>query len=77
MIDNLKLPGQREGNIIIDFNEEGINTRNWVDFAQDRDYWCTLVNMALKLRVPYAMVLVTSSDLCGDVCAVLQHELSF
>ena len=35
-----------------------INTRNWVDSAQDMDYWRVLVNAALKLRVLYAMDLV-------------------
>ena len=25
---------------------------NWVDSAQDRDYWRTLVNVALNLQVP-------------------------
>ena len=29
----------------------GINTRNWVDSAQDRDYCKILVNVALHLRV--------------------------
>ena len=32
--------------------EIGINTRNWVDSAEDRDYWRALVNVALNLRVP-------------------------
>ena len=30
-------------NIRMDFKEIGINTRNWVDFTQDRDYWRALV----------------------------------
>ena len=25
---------------------------NWVDSAQDRDYWRVLVNVALNLQVP-------------------------
>jgi hypothetical protein len=28
-----------EDNIRIDFKEIGINTRKWVDWAQDRDFW--------------------------------------
>ena len=43
-----------EGNIRIDIKEIGINTRNWVNSAQDRDYWRTLTNVALKLRVPWS-----------------------
>jgi hypothetical protein len=38
--------------------EVSINTRNWVDSAQDKDYWRALVNAALNLRVPLAMELV-------------------
>ena len=34
----------------LDLIEIGINTRNWVDSAQDRKK--TLVNAALNLRVP-------------------------
>ena len=44
-----------EDNIRMDFEEIGINAGNWVDSAQDRDYWRAwraLVNAALNLRVP-------------------------
>jgi hypothetical protein len=36
----------------MDLKELGINTRNWVDLAQDRDYRWALVNAALNVRVP-------------------------
>ena len=41
-----------EDNIKMYLKEIGINTRNWVDSPQDRDYWRALVNAALNLRVP-------------------------
>ena len=41
-----------EDNIRMDLKEISINTRNWLDSAQDRDYWRALVNAALSLRVP-------------------------
>jgi hypothetical protein len=41
-----------EDNVRIDLKEIGINTRNWVDSAQDRDCWRALVNEALNFRVP-------------------------
>ena len=40
-----------EDNIRRDLKEIVINTRIWVDSAQDRDYWRTLVNSSLNLRV--------------------------
>ena len=41
-----------EENIRMDLYEIGINTRNWVALAQDRDYCRTLVNETLNLRIP-------------------------
>jgi hypothetical protein len=41
-----------EDNIIMNIQEIGINAGNWVDSAQDRDYWRALVYAALNLRVP-------------------------
>ena len=41
-----------EDNVRMDLKEIGINTRNLVDSAQDRDYWRALVNVALNLWVP-------------------------
>jgi hypothetical protein len=41
-----------EDNIRMDLKEIYINTKNWVDLVQDRDYWRALVNAALNLRIP-------------------------
>ena len=41
-----------EDNIRMDLEEISINTRNWVDSAQDRDYWRVIVSAALNIRVP-------------------------
>ena len=41
-----------ENNIRINLEEIGINAGNWVDSAQDMDYWRALVNAALNLQVP-------------------------
>ena len=54
----LERPRRRwEDNIRIDLKEIGIKTRNWLDSAQDMDYWRALVNASLNLRVPPAMEL--------------------
>ena len=36
----------------MDLEDLGINAGNWVDSAQDRDYWRFLVNAALNIQVP-------------------------
>ena len=40
-----------EENIRIDLKQIGINTSNWVDLAQDSDFWRALVNTALNFWV--------------------------
>ena len=41
-----------EDNIRMALEEIGINAGNLFDSAQDRNYWRTLVNVSLSLRVP-------------------------
>ena len=38
-------------NIRMDLKEIGVNTRNCVNSAKDRDYWRALLNEALHLRI--------------------------
>ena len=48
-----------EDNIRMDLKEIGVSARNRIDLAQDGNYWRALVNVALNLRVPYVMELVS------------------
>ena len=41
-----------EDNIRVDVKEIGVNTRNWVDLTQVRDYFRALEDVALNLRIP-------------------------
>ena len=46
-----KRPRRRwEDSVRKDLKEIGINTRNWVDWNQVKDYWRALVNATLNLR---------------------------
>jgi len=38
-------------NIKMDLQEVGKGGMNWIDLAQDKDMWPTLVNAVIKLRV--------------------------
>ena len=40
----------------MDLEEIGINAGNWVDSAQDRNYWRALVNAALKALLPSSIL---------------------
>jgi hypothetical protein len=39
-------------NIKMDLREIGWDGMDWIDLAQNRDQWRTLVNTAMNLRVP-------------------------
>jgi hypothetical protein len=39
-------------NIKMDLREIGWDGMDWIDLAQDRDYWRALVNTVMNLRVP-------------------------
>jgi hypothetical protein len=41
-----------EDNIRMDLREIGWGGMDWIDLAQDRDQWRTLVNTVMNLRVP-------------------------
>ena len=48
----LERPSRRwEDHIRMDFEEIVINEGNWVDAAQDRDYWRALVYATLNPRI--------------------------
>jgi hypothetical protein len=40
------------GNIKMDLREIGWDDIDWIDLAQDRDQWMTLVNSLMNLRIP-------------------------
>ena len=44
-----------EDNIRMDLEEISINAGNWVDSAQDRDYWRALVNAAMNLPISHGV----------------------
>jgi hypothetical protein len=44
----------------MDLEVIGTNPRNWVDSAQNSNYWRSVVNAALNLRIPYAMESVSA-----------------
>jgi hypothetical protein len=41
-----------EDNIRMDFQEVGCGGMDWIELAQDKDRWRTLVNVLMNFRVP-------------------------
>jgi hypothetical protein len=41
-----------EDNIKMDLQEAERESKDWIELAQDRERWRTLVNEAMNLRVP-------------------------
>jgi hypothetical protein len=41
-----------EGNIRMDLQDVGCGCMDWIELAQDRDRWRSLVNGVMNLRVP-------------------------
>jgi hypothetical protein len=50
--DNMGEPGRQENNIKVDLQKLGCGFMDWIELAQDRDRWRTLLNAAMNLRVP-------------------------
>ena len=57
---------------MMDLKEIGNSVRNWVDSAQDRDYWRALVHAALNLRVSQTMELCDALNKCAVCCRLLK-----
>jgi hypothetical protein len=47
-----RLIGRWEDNIKIDLREMAWDGTDWIELAQDRDQWRSLVNTVMNLRVP-------------------------
>jgi hypothetical protein len=51
--EHLEDTGRRwEDNIKMDLQEVGWRGMNWIDLAEDRDRWGTLVNAVMNPRIP-------------------------
>jgi hypothetical protein len=64
-------------NIKMDLREIGWGGMDWIDPAQDRDWWRALVNMVMNFRVPLNAGKFLSSYTIGGFSRRVQlHEVS-
>ena len=61
-------------NIRMNIKEMGINTMNWVDSVQDRDYFRAIVNAALNL-ISHGVTLVSHQTAFKFSCLVVLSAL--
>ena len=59
----------------MDIKEIGNNTRNFIETAQDRDYFRALANMVLNLWVPYTTGLVNRTIKINTKITELKHYI--
>jgi hypothetical protein len=45
-------PRRRSGDMKIDFKEVGMGSANWINLAQYRNHWRSVMKMQTRFRVP-------------------------
>ena len=67
-------PRGRLDNNTMNLKEIGINKRNWVDSAQDRDYLRPLVNAVLNLHKPWMYLVIKLYSLFSKFFLTKMHK---
>ena len=73
---SLRRPRHRwKDNIKLDLKEVGCDTRNWKDFAQDRDQWRAYVRVVMNLRFLESQLVCFNSRICFTL-SLIQYILN-